>query len=146
MILGDDPAWPHFLWENSTISRTCSWILSAFLLLYLAALCLLVVGTFGLFGNERDPLGRRVPDTVGAAVEPADRPLSGSAVFVASGRGSPVEPAGDLADRPGDPCGSVTGNQVLIARAPRRAAVCGLTAARRDDKLTRSNRRCSSSR
>jgi hypothetical protein len=38
------------------VSRPCRLILSAFLLLYLAALALLGIGTFGLFGSERDPL------------------------------------------------------------------------------------------
>ena len=36
--------------------RTCKLILAGFLLLYAAALCLLAIGTFGLFGSERDPL------------------------------------------------------------------------------------------
>lgn len=38
------------------MSRTCKWIFFGFLLLYLSALALLAIGTFGLFGNERDPL------------------------------------------------------------------------------------------
>ena len=37
-------------------SRICRYVLLAFLFLYLAALALLAIGTFGLFGNEQDPL------------------------------------------------------------------------------------------
>jgi hypothetical protein len=36
--------------------RACRIVVYAFLLLYLFALGLLAVGTFGLFGAERDPL------------------------------------------------------------------------------------------
>jgi hypothetical protein len=38
------------------MTRPCRWLIGAFALLYLAALALLAVGTFGLFGAERDPL------------------------------------------------------------------------------------------
>jgi hypothetical protein len=38
------------------MNRPCRWLIGAFVLLYLAALGLLAVGTFGLFGAERDPL------------------------------------------------------------------------------------------
>lgn len=38
------------------MNRLCRLLVICFALLYLAALCLLAVGTFGLFGNERDPL------------------------------------------------------------------------------------------
>ena len=34
----------------------CNWIIILFGLLYLAALALLLIGIFGLFGQERDPL------------------------------------------------------------------------------------------
>lgn len=36
--------------------RLCRFVTLAFLLLYIAALGLLAVGTFGLFGAEKDPL------------------------------------------------------------------------------------------
>jgi hypothetical protein len=36
--------------------RVCRVITGVFLFVYLAALALLVIGTFGLFGQERDPL------------------------------------------------------------------------------------------
>ncbi len=36
--------------------RICRIALAAFALLYLAALGLLIIGTYGLFGAERDPL------------------------------------------------------------------------------------------
>lgn len=32
------------------------WLLGIYVLLYLAALALLIIGTFGLFGQEQDPL------------------------------------------------------------------------------------------
>jgi len=38
------------------MNRACTFLLVTFLLLYLVALGLLAVGTFGLFGSERDPL------------------------------------------------------------------------------------------
>lgn len=38
------------------MNRLCRWLIGVFALLYLAALGLLAVGTFGLFGAERDPL------------------------------------------------------------------------------------------
>ena len=38
------------------MNRFCRFFLFAFALLYVAALCLLAIGTFGLFGNPRDPL------------------------------------------------------------------------------------------
>jgi hypothetical protein len=38
------------------MNRTCRITLRAFLLLYVLALVLLVIGTFGLFGADRDPL------------------------------------------------------------------------------------------
>ncbi|NDR57006.1 hypothetical protein FPS10_11300 [Pseudoruegeria sp. M32A2M] len=34
----------------------CKWVTRAFAALYLVALALLLIGTFGLFGQERDPL------------------------------------------------------------------------------------------
>ena len=34
----------------------CKWIVRIFTVVYLLALALLLVGTFGLFGQERDPL------------------------------------------------------------------------------------------
>ena len=34
----------------------CRWLLRAFAGFYLLALAVFLVGTFGLFGNERDPL------------------------------------------------------------------------------------------
>jgi hypothetical protein len=34
----------------------CKWFLGAFVLLYVAALALLVIGTFGLLGSPRGPL------------------------------------------------------------------------------------------
>lgn len=34
----------------------CRWVILLFACAYLAALALLVIGTFGLFGQERDPL------------------------------------------------------------------------------------------
>lgn len=37
-------------------STVCNWIFIIFLLLYIAALVLLIIGTFGLFGQEQDPL------------------------------------------------------------------------------------------
>jgi hypothetical protein len=42
--------------DSDRMSRPCKIVFSAFLLLYVAALGLLAVGTFGLFGAERDPL------------------------------------------------------------------------------------------
>jgi len=38
------------------MGRPCKFVIAAFLLLYIAALAILVVGTYGLFGAERDPL------------------------------------------------------------------------------------------
>ena len=38
------------------MGRACRALLAAFLVLYLAAFALLAIGTFGLFGSERDPL------------------------------------------------------------------------------------------
>jgi hypothetical protein len=38
------------------MGRACKVLLAAFLLLYLAALGLLAIGTFGLFGSPRGPL------------------------------------------------------------------------------------------
>jgi hypothetical protein len=38
------------------MGRACRLLLAVFLLLYLVALGLLAVGTFGLLGSERDPL------------------------------------------------------------------------------------------
>jgi len=38
------------------MNRVCRVITGVFLFVYLAALALLVIGTFGLFGQERDPL------------------------------------------------------------------------------------------
>ncbi len=37
-------------------ARICKFIVIAFAVLYVAALAVLAVGTFGLFGVERDPL------------------------------------------------------------------------------------------
>lgn len=34
----------------------CKWIIGIFLVLFLVALAHLLIGTFGLFGQERDPL------------------------------------------------------------------------------------------
>jgi hypothetical protein len=34
----------------------CRWFANTFLVLWLLALALLVIGTFGLFGQDRDPL------------------------------------------------------------------------------------------
>jgi hypothetical protein len=34
----------------------CGWVVRILGILYLAALALLLIGTFGLFGQERDPL------------------------------------------------------------------------------------------
>ena len=34
----------------------CKWLVRIFTLLYLIALALFLIGTFGLFGQERDPL------------------------------------------------------------------------------------------
>lgn len=34
----------------------CQWIIRIFALLYLCALALLIIGTFGFFGQEQDPL------------------------------------------------------------------------------------------
>ena len=34
----------------------CRWVVRIFGILYLTALALLLIGTFGLFGQERDPL------------------------------------------------------------------------------------------
>ena len=34
----------------------CNWVIILFGLLYLVALALLLIGTYGLFGQERDPL------------------------------------------------------------------------------------------
>lgn len=34
----------------------CNWVIGLFAALYLLALALLLIGTFGLFGQERDPL------------------------------------------------------------------------------------------
>lgn len=52
------------------------WAFLIFVGLYVVALFLLAVGTFGWFGQERDPLSaiRRVPDATGAAMEPDRRP------------------------------------------------------------------------
>jgi hypothetical protein len=36
--------------------RICKWIAGLFALAYVAALAILAIGTFGLFGQERDPL------------------------------------------------------------------------------------------
>ncbi len=38
------------------MGRICSLVAGAFALLYVLALALLAIGTFGLFGQERDPL------------------------------------------------------------------------------------------
>jgi hypothetical protein len=38
------------------LSGICKWIVRAFVIVYAIALGLLLVGTFGLFGQERDPL------------------------------------------------------------------------------------------
>jgi hypothetical protein len=38
------------------MSRLCRIALAVFAVLYVLALGLLLIGTFGLFGNERDPL------------------------------------------------------------------------------------------
>lgn len=38
------------------MTRVVTWILGFFLLLYAAALLLLAIGTYGWFGQERDPL------------------------------------------------------------------------------------------
>ena len=38
------------------MAAACKWVLRIFLVLYLVALVLLLIGTFGLFGQERDPL------------------------------------------------------------------------------------------
>ncbi len=38
------------------MGRFCRWFLTIFALLYLLALALLAIGSFGLFGSERDPL------------------------------------------------------------------------------------------
>jgi hypothetical protein len=38
------------------IKRVCNLVLIAFAILYALALGLLLIGTFGLFGNDRDPL------------------------------------------------------------------------------------------
>lgn len=38
------------------MNKVCRVITGVFLFVYLAALALLVIGTFGLFGQERDPL------------------------------------------------------------------------------------------
>ena len=38
------------------MGRPCKFAIAAFLLLYTVALAILVVGTYGLFGAERDPL------------------------------------------------------------------------------------------
>ena len=38
------------------MASICNWVIVAFGLLYLVALALLLIGTFGLFGQERDPL------------------------------------------------------------------------------------------
>lgn len=36
--------------------RTCRWIFSIFLVLYVVSLALFAIGALGLFGSERDPL------------------------------------------------------------------------------------------
>ena len=36
--------------------KACQWVIGIFGVLYLVALALLLIGTFGLFGQERDPL------------------------------------------------------------------------------------------
>lgn len=38
------------------MGRSCRWFLAIFAVLYLLALALLAIGSFGLFGSERDPL------------------------------------------------------------------------------------------
>lgn len=38
------------------MARACKWAVWAFGLLYVAALALLLIGIFGLFGQEQDPL------------------------------------------------------------------------------------------
>jgi len=38
------------------MNAICRWLVRIFVVLYVAALALLAIGTFGLFGNERDPL------------------------------------------------------------------------------------------
>lgn len=38
------------------MANVCSWAVRIVWALYLAALALLLIGTFGLFGQERDPL------------------------------------------------------------------------------------------
>ena len=38
------------------MASTCKWVVLTFGIFYLAALALLLTGTFGLFGQERDPL------------------------------------------------------------------------------------------
>ena len=38
------------------MGRPCKFTIAALLLLYITALAILVVGTYGLFGAERDPL------------------------------------------------------------------------------------------
>jgi len=38
------------------MNAACKWLVRVFGLLYLVALALLLIGTFGLFGQERDPL------------------------------------------------------------------------------------------
>ena len=38
------------------MARVCSWIVRIVVMLYALALALLLIGTFGLFGQERDPL------------------------------------------------------------------------------------------
>ncbi len=37
-------------------ATVCKWVIRIFGVLYLLALALLLIGTFGLFGQERDPL------------------------------------------------------------------------------------------
>jgi hypothetical protein len=41
---------------GASVTRGCRWVWFGFLLLYLAALFLFAVGTFGLFGSPRGPL------------------------------------------------------------------------------------------
>ncbi|MBY6004465.1 hypothetical protein KUV62_11130 [Salipiger bermudensis] len=38
------------------MATVCRWVVRIFAALYLVALALLLIGTFGLFGQERDPL------------------------------------------------------------------------------------------
>ncbi len=38
-------------------SRVCRWALGIYVVTYLAALAILAIATFGLFGQPRDPLG-----------------------------------------------------------------------------------------